>query len=94
MKIHPHWQQHVAAWRHSGLSQAAYCRLHALNGKTFSRWARVVAASGTSSIPAVIPVRLSASPSPLVLRLERGASVELSTAVSPPWLAELLKCLA
>jgi len=26
MKIHTQWQQHVEAWRESGLSQAAYCR--------------------------------------------------------------------
>ena len=38
MKIHTQWQQHVEAWRESGLSQADYCRQQSLNAKTFSVW--------------------------------------------------------
>jgi hypothetical protein len=34
------WWQHVESWRSSGLSQAAYCRQHGLNAKSFSRWIR------------------------------------------------------
>lgn len=40
MKKHTQWQQHVKAWRESGLSQADYCRQQSLNAKTFSVWAR------------------------------------------------------
>jgi hypothetical protein len=97
MKMHPHWQRHVGAWRQSGLSQAAYCRLHALNDKTFSRWAKTAASAVTAADPAIIPVSVLptlSSPAPLVLRLESGVHLELSTTISPAWLAELLKCLA
>jgi len=34
------WWQHIESWRGSGLSQAAYCRQHGLNAKSFSRWIR------------------------------------------------------
>ena len=30
------WDQHIEAWQASGLSQAAYCRLHGLAISTFS----------------------------------------------------------
>ena len=96
MKIHPQWRQHVSAWRQSGLSQAAYCRQQTLNDKTFSRWVRHALSVDQAPTPSLIPIRLSPqiSQSPLLLRLEHGACLELSTTVSPPWLAELLKCLA
>jgi hypothetical protein len=34
------WCQHIESWRGSDLSQAAYCRQHGLNAKSFSRWIR------------------------------------------------------
>ena len=100
MKINTQWWRHVEAWRESGLSQADYCRHQGLNPKTLSAWARralpvdkatpleVIAVQVTPSAPAVI------ADTNLILRLGHGAHLELSTAVSPHWLAELLRCLA
>ncbi|WP_416188685.1 IS66 family insertion sequence element accessory protein TnpA, partial [Nitrosomonas sp.] len=31
---------HIEAWQISGMSQAAYCREHGLNTKTFGNWVR------------------------------------------------------
>jgi len=31
---------HIGAWQTSGMSQAAYCREHGLNTKTFGNWVR------------------------------------------------------
>ena len=31
---------HIEAWKTSGTSQAAYCREHGLNTKTFGNWVR------------------------------------------------------
>ena len=31
---------HIEAWQNSGMSQAAYCREHGLNTKTFGNWVR------------------------------------------------------
>jgi hypothetical protein len=104
MKINAHWRRHVEAWRESGLSQADYCRQQNLNRKTFSLWTRrvrddlsmskdspleLISVQVTPSAPVV-----TAEASPILLRFPHGAQLELSTAVSPCWLAELLRCLA
>ena len=104
MKINTQWWRHVEAWRESGLSQADYCHQHGLNRKTFSLWTRrdqadssmnrdtsleLISVQVSSSVPVTIP-----EASALLLRFPHGAQLELSTAVSPRWLAELLRCLA
>ena len=103
MKINAHWWRHVEAWRESGLSQADYCRQQGLNHKTFSVWTRRVQVdlSLDKNAPLdLLPVQLEPSPSvassqaSMMLRLAHGAQLELSTAVPPGWLAELLRCLA
>ena len=103
MKIHTQWRRHVEAWRESGLSQADYCRQQGLNSKTFSTWTRRVRRELTRIKDAplqVIPVQVAPSvpatptQASVVLRFPHGAQLELSTAVPPRWLAELLRCLA
>ena len=103
MKINAHWRRHVEAWRESGLSQADYCRQQGLNRKTFSVWTRRV--QGNLSLDKDAPLELlpvqvelsapvATTQASVMLRLVHGAQLELSTAVSPRWLAELLRCLA
>jgi len=103
MKIHTQWRQHVKVWRESGLSQADYCQQQGLNRKTFSVWTRRV--QGDLSLDKgtpleLLPVQLEPSapvastPASVMLRLANGVQLELSTAASPGWLAELLRCLA
>ena len=104
MKIHAQWRRHVEAWRESGLSQADYCHQHGLNRKTFSLWTRrdqadpsmdrdtsleLISVQVSPSVPVA-----TAEASALLLRFPHGAQLELSTAVPPRWLAELLRCLA
>ena len=104
MKINANWRRHVEAWRESGLSQADYCHQQNLNRKTFSVWTRrvqddlslskdspleLISVQVTPSAPVV-----TAEVSPIQLRFPHGAQLELSTAVPPRWLAELLRCLA
>jgi hypothetical protein len=103
MKINAHWRRHVEIWRESGLSQADYCRQQGLNHKTFSVWTRRVQVDlsmDKSAALDLLPVQVEPSPSvagtqaSMKLRLAHGAQLELSTAVPPGWLAELLRCLA
>jgi hypothetical protein len=103
MKINAHWRRHVEAWRESGLSQADYCRQQGLNHKTFSVWTRRVKRDLSLDKGApleLLPVQLQPSApvasiqASVMLRLAHGARLELSTAVPPRWLAELLRCLA
>lgn len=35
-----HWQQHIAAWQSSGLSQKSYCDEHGLKSYQLSYWHR------------------------------------------------------
>jgi hypothetical protein len=99
MKRNTQPPQHIATWRASGLTQADYCREHGLNAKTFSAWVRNESRLDDISALEVIPVQVIPSepatiPTPLTLRFKHGMQLELSTAVSPSWLAELLQCLA
>lgn len=93
------WRRHVDAWRKSELSQAEYCRIHGLNPKTFSTWTRRKISIAPNAQIDLIPVDVTPSAAPITatettmaLRFTGGAQLELSTAVSPCWLAELLQC--
>ncbi|MGZ4995925.1 MAG: IS66 family insertion sequence element accessory protein TnpA [Methylobacter sp.] len=99
MKLSAKRRHHVKAWHQSGLSQAEYCRQQDIHPKTFSRWARCELAMDKDAPLEVIPIQVvqpmpvAAAPTKIILRLAQGAQLELSTAVSPRWLAELLQCL-
>lgn len=91
-------QKHVEAWQASGMSQAAYCREHELNTKTFTNWLRIYRNEQQldSGAPALIPVEIKSTVSStgsLCLRWPDGRLLELPVNVSPQWLGELLKCL-
>lgn len=99
MKRNTQPSQHVTNWHAGGLSQGDYCREHGINPKTFSAWVRNELHKDTSLPLEVVPVQVTPSgpialPAPLTLRFKHGTQLELSTAVSPRWLAELLQCLA
>ena len=97
MKINPQWWRHVKVWRESGMSQADYCRQQGLNPKTFSKWARyddpVDPNAPLEMMPVQVTPSLPATEAAVVLKLTQGVQLELSTAVSPRWLAKLLQCL-
>ena len=87
---------HIEAWQTSGMSQAAYCREHGLNTKTFGNWVRKHRAGQVIRSPALVPLTIKPMSMPAnTLRLRgRGDHVlELPPTVSPHWLGELLKCL-
>ena len=100
MNIHSQWQRHVNAWRESGLSQADYCRQQDLNPKTLSAWTRRAFPAYKDTPLEIMAVQVMPSESMaiadanLILRFAHDVELELSTAVSPRWLAELLRCLA
>lgn len=97
MTLQQYQQNHIETWRASDLSQAAYCRKHGINAKTFGNWLRFYRAERKDSQPAaVIPVTIKStatSTDSLKLRCSGGQTLELPANVSPQWLGELLKCL-
>ena len=98
MAITERWKNHIEGWQASGLSQAEYCRRHGLNANTFSGRLHHYRSLGLSHSPELIPVQVQPLPTaeavsgPIVL-WHRGQRLELPSAVSPRWLAELLQCL-
>lgn len=94
MAIAKHWSDHIEAWQNSGLTQAAYCRLHNLNAKSFSGRLTIYRKNQPGFSPTMIPVQVKPSPSAaMVLRRDNGYRLELPMAISAIWLAELLQCL-
>ena len=55
---------HIEAWQTSGMSQAAYCREHGLNTKTFGNWVRKHRADQVIGTAALVPVTLKPMPAP------------------------------
>jgi hypothetical protein len=98
MALSIHQQRHIEAWQSSSLSQAAYCREHKLNSKTFGNWLRIYRAEQLNSQApaAMIPVDIkpaTSSTSAVYLYGSGGHILQLPADVSPQWLGELLKCL-
>ncbi len=98
MALSKHWIKHIEAWQRSGLSQAAYCRQHQLNAKSFSGRLKHYREQGLSTRPKLIPVQVNKEerqPLPQVLVLTvQGCRLELPVTVSPEWLSQLMRCLS
>lgn len=92
------WIAHVKSWRDSDLTQAAYCRRHALNTKTFAAWLK---RCNTSAMPSNLPLTLvpvtvtqPVAAGELLLRHASGWQLALPSAIEPAWLASLLQGMA
>lgn len=90
-------ERHIKAWQASVLSQAAYCRDHGLNSKTFGNWLRAYGDVQKHNQPTLlVPVKITPTAPVsdyLKLRCSGVHTLELPADVSPQWLGELLKCL-
>jgi len=95
MTLTANWQQHLSNWQSSGMTQAAYCREHRLNVKTFA--ARLHDYKRQNETAKFVPVQVQAPVSgteTLVLHAGNRLRLELPSTTSASWLAELLRCLA
>ncbi len=100
MSITQRWREHIESWQSSGLKQADYCRLHAINYKTFvARLSEYRQLDGEKK-PLLIPVTVTEDNvgpepqfQPLVLILRQGHRLELPESVSVNWLSALLRSL-
>jgi hypothetical protein len=91
------WIAHVKSWRDSDLTQAAYCRRHALNSKTMSAW---IKRCNTSPVPTklsltLVPVTVTqqAAAGELLLRHASGWQLALPAGVDAASLVGLLRGL-
>lgn len=88
------WDERVAQWRASGLSQRAYAIEQGFPIRQVSYWVRQL--SKTPVVPGLLPVRVvPATPVAAVisLRNERGWTLSLPGDVPASWLAELMRAL-
>jgi hypothetical protein len=91
------WIVHVKSWRDSNLTQAAYCRRHAINSKTMAAW---IKRCNTSAVPTNLPLTLvpiavsrPVAVGELLLRHASGWQLALPSSIESAWLAGLLRGL-
>jgi hypothetical protein len=91
------WIAHVKSWRDGDLTQADYCRRHALKCKTFAAWIKRCNASATPiNLPlTLVPIAVTrpAAAGELLLRHANGWQLALPSTIEPAWLAGLLRGL-
>lgn len=100
------WEQEVAAFRASGQTQAAYARRRGLSQGTLSYWVRKIAEEDASEpLPAFVPVEVRPDPAygwrpsggsegvgcPVAVLTCGGAELVIDAAVSPEWVAALMR---
>lgn len=88
------WQERVAQWRASGLSQRAYAIEQGFPIRQVGYWVRRLA--GAPALPALLPVRVApalVAAAPINLRRENGWTLTLPADVPASWLAELMRAL-
>lgn len=88
------WQERVAQWQASGLSQRAYAIEHGFPVRQVGYWVRRLA--GAQALPALLPVRVTpkvTAASAITVRSEHGWILSLPGDVSASWLAELMRAL-
>jgi hypothetical protein len=103
------WRKRLAAWRASGLSQAAYCRQQRVSAVQFSWWKRQFKLRGNASsdgladgglaapgTPLFVPVGVSAAASAVAsfeVLLRTGQRVQVPPQFDPDALRRLLVVL-
>jgi hypothetical protein len=87
------WEERVAQWRASGLSQRAYAIEQGFPVRQIGYWVRRLTRS--PAVPGLLPVRVAPAPAPaaISLRNERGWTLNLPGDVPAGWLAELMRAL-
>ncbi len=87
------WQERVAQWQTSGLSQRAYAIEQGFSAHQVSYWVRRFA--GVQPSPGLVPVRVTpaAAAGAISLRSEHGWTLTLPRDVPAGWLAEMMRAL-
>jgi hypothetical protein len=69
------WQQHIAGWRESGLSQKTYCQQQGLSIASFGYWRTRLHRKPVDS-GKFIPVKLSGATSSVTVLLPAGLRID------------------
>ena len=98
MLSHPTTHAHIAQWRTSGLSRAAYCRQHGLVYHTTRRWSRLLDAEAprpeNAGFIEVLRPPAVITPPPAcgmaTVSWPTGATLTIPTGVDPQWIGRLI----
>ncbi|MBM4208856.1 MAG: IS66 family insertion sequence element accessory protein TnpB [Gammaproteobacteria bacterium] len=100
MAITHRWRTHIEAWQKTSLSQAAYCRQHHLNSRTFTARLSEYRKGNAESEPVLIPVTMTeelivsnSGCQNIMVYCAQGHRLELPETVSAQWLSSLLRGL-
>jgi hypothetical protein len=87
------WQERVAQWRASGLSQRAFALERGFSQKQISYWSRRLSSLPPSA--GFVPVRVASAGGigVISLRSANGWTLVLPRDVSASWLAEMMRAL-
>ena len=81
------WQEHLAQWRASGMSQGAYCRQPGLRLAQFGYWKKRLltarAPATTPATPGFIAVQMAAASATLTVVLNDHLRVEVRPGFDP-----------
>jgi hypothetical protein len=99
------WEERIAQWYESGLTQSAYAKQIGVAQKSISYWAHKLdgrqAPLANPALPALLPVQVIIPPAAapvemtpaITLHSERGWTLKLPGNVSAGWLADLMRGL-
>jgi hypothetical protein len=80
------WKGHLAAWRSSGLTQAAYCGQRGLSLPCFGYWRRKLHNAAASSVCALVPIVMGEISEPdeaIEVHLPNGLQARLPIGMEP-----------
>jgi len=90
------WQEHVAAWQASGLTQKRYCQEQDLRYSAFGYWVRKLRSQANdrqATTPGFVPVTLAPPAGGLTLALPNGQEIRGIEAGNLPLVKSLLEAL-
>ena len=88
------WKGHLAEWRSSGLTQAAYCRQHSLNIPSLGYWRRSLETRSATTSSSVLPIVIGEVSSEVVeVYLPNGLHARVPTGMAPSRWVPLIRAL-
>lgn len=87
------WKQVVAAYRASGLTQAAYCEQSGVRLTRLQSWL-YRPGPPASALPAFLPVTVREAAGPVELRMPSGMVLRFSVGADVEYVGELARSLA
>jgi hypothetical protein len=98
MSSNPTHQQHIAQWRASGISRAAYCRQHGIVYHTTRAWNKIADRGSVqhadSGFIEVLRPSMSLVPAPpttlATLSWPTGATLRCPVGTDPQWLGRII----